>query len=764
MRKVIDPSHGVARYNEEEINQVTKKLLADEAQCRVCHQSADFLFKSSSHQHIRSGDKPPFKSRRKLGRGAIGFVDEVQSVLNAQIYARKRILRLSDFFPAKDRIDRFDRELQTLRRISHWHCVELIGSYTTTSFLGIILSPLADSNLREYLETVEGSFKLELVEPIHQWFGCLATAMQYLHENKIRHRDIKPDNILVYGRRVLLVDFELAYDWTDYSHSSTTAPSGFTRRYAAPEVINYKKRNSTADVWSLGCVFLEMATVAKRTCVSQMREFFSSRADSGHTDYFFNNKEGIIQWILGLRQLSQLDNDPLAWISEMLQQNPKQRPKAAKLVQLIRNSPNQRVNSSRYFAHCCQNTNKKQITSTVICSACGTTLPKREPRRSMCTHCKSALMFTVLRNPSLDQSRMPIQQMLLSFYPSFMVSHLNEHYLSRFTKCIVANSQWQPIEVRVRLSCLPRRPLHLRLQEFTPSCDLIALQNAPSNQGVDTRSPLPVGIQRADPAILAEGLNKYINDIIDNHLTEYSPFLLRFCSDDHPSRVLHVIFNWYETWKEMFPIHEALLMKGAIKLIVLNKIIDQALLLEEIPGLFKRDSGCNGPSQFSEDHQSPLLVNLQVKVGIHHLQSILLEHVLKGLKILFEIPGSWTSCLLISMCLAFVLERIEATSLVFLATTGKFNTNQQSTISKLENYYHEVENSVFYRIYRGLSLKLKTGAGRCVRNDMERHICDSFSELRHQLDLEGKTIGVANVVSSRPAQFVLALFDLVKER
>ena len=224
--------------------------------------------------------------------------------------------------------------------------------------------PIADSNLAEYLELADTSLESQHLIRIRAWFGCLATAVHYLHDNQIRHRDIKPANILVHGLNILLVDFELALDWKDLDQSTTTAPCGRTPQYAPPEVINLRKCNSTSDIWSLGCVFLEMVTVLKGKRVDELRRHFISRTDS---KCFFNNLRGIHSWISVLAQISDADNDPLLWTSKMLQPERTLRLKAVAVVDLIRRSNCTTSHSNRYFGACCQ---------IPLCSQCGIELSK----------------------------------------------------------------------------------------------------------------------------------------------------------------------------------------------------------------------------------------------------------------------------------------------------------------------------------------------------------------------------------------------------
>jgi serine/threonine protein kinase len=70
-------------------------------------------------------------------------------------------------------------------------------------YVGIVMSPVADWNLadfldREHISSDDRSF-------LRTFYGCLAVALRYLHENRIRHKDIKPQvhvtrRLLVYCR------------------------------------------------------------------------------------------------------------------------------------------------------------------------------------------------------------------------------------------------------------------------------------------------------------------------------------------------------------------------------------------------------------------------------------------------------------------------------------------------------------------------------------------------------------------------------------
>jgi serine/threonine protein kinase len=183
------------------------------------------------------------------------------------------------------------------------------------------MSPVADCDLKAFYDLCRGDETRLSV--LRTFYGCLASALNYLYGSKIRHRDIKPQNILVKGETVYLADFGISLDWESLSRSTTTEDSGKTWLYCAPEVAQYRPRNTAADIWSLGCVFLEMTTVLAGFEVKDMQQFFRSNND----DYrFYTNIELIPVWSASLRpKLPPKEALPLKWISDMLRSDPHDR-------------------------------------------------------------------------------------------------------------------------------------------------------------------------------------------------------------------------------------------------------------------------------------------------------------------------------------------------------------------------------------------------------------------------------------------------------
>lgn len=142
--------------------------------------------------------------------------------------------------------------------------------------------PVADCNLETFLEElhlIKVSKKEweERIISLLTGLPCLCNAMLHIHTNMTKHMDIKPKNILVRNVRhyksprprnasfkFYIADFGISRSYGSLEDSETEGPTMFTRRYAAPEVVEREKRGLAADIFSLGCVFVEIYSVIAR--------------------------------------------------------------------------------------------------------------------------------------------------------------------------------------------------------------------------------------------------------------------------------------------------------------------------------------------------------------------------------------------------------------------------------------------------------------------------------------------------------------------
>ena len=208
-------------------------------QSLVLRTHAADLEKGGHHLTFPQSADDYFQSLRELGGGGFGQVDHVWSRLSLRDFARKRIPRGRSFKQDKVMIANFAKELETLKLLKHRHLVQLIGSYTDPNWVGLIMHPVADLNLATYLTQKMDPRERQIC--LRRFYGCLATAVLYLHQEQIRHKDIKPANVLIRGTDVFLTDFGTSLHWSDGDRSTTAGTAiSYTPRYCPPEVANFE--------------------------------------------------------------------------------------------------------------------------------------------------------------------------------------------------------------------------------------------------------------------------------------------------------------------------------------------------------------------------------------------------------------------------------------------------------------------------------------------------------------------------------------------
>ncbi len=175
--------------------------------------------------------------------------------------------------------------------------------------------------------------------------------MWYLHNvQHLRHNDIKPGNILVQDGRVFLTDFGISLDWSKALRSTTQEQSpALTPMYAPPETIQEgQARNSSADIWCLGCVFLEIMTVLKGRQVDEIGRHLKLH-DPNSMPTYSKSLRSTRRWIEILGEsVGYVGNEPLTWIDEMLMERPDRRLSAGQLQEKLNSRDLPRHSSSAH--------------------------------------------------------------------------------------------------------------------------------------------------------------------------------------------------------------------------------------------------------------------------------------------------------------------------------------------------------------------------------------------------------------------------------
>lgn len=184
-----------------------------------------------------------------VGEGSFGKVYKARIKGSGNIVAIKFINKKGK---NEKELRNLRNEIDILIKLNHNHIITVFDSFETeTEF--ILVMECAHGELYEILQD-DKRLPVEIVQQIAKQ---LVQALHYLHSNRIIHRDIKPQNILIgHNGIVKLADFGFARSLS-YNTMVLTSIKG-TPLYMAPELVQEQPYNHTADLWSLGCILYEL--------------------------------------------------------------------------------------------------------------------------------------------------------------------------------------------------------------------------------------------------------------------------------------------------------------------------------------------------------------------------------------------------------------------------------------------------------------------------------------------------------------------------
>jgi serine/threonine protein kinase len=251
------------------------------------------------------------------------------------------------------------KEIDILKKLRHRHVIKLMGTYTQGPLLGLLLAPVAGSDLHTFMEDIDilheglsAGERCEIddtqmmkrldylcpdtdggsdlynatVSRLSTCFGCLTGVIAYVHGQRIRHKDVKPSNILLSHKGLWLADFGISSDFSALSISQSEAVERGTPKYFAPEVALYDRSGRPADMFSLGCVFLELVALIRGIPLVELRKLRPEQNGS-----FQANLDHKASWFALLKSRNTRIQHVLCEVESMISTNPSSRPSASRL-------------------------------------------------------------------------------------------------------------------------------------------------------------------------------------------------------------------------------------------------------------------------------------------------------------------------------------------------------------------------------------------------------------------------------------------------
>jgi len=244
--RLADSVDGFPRRAQISIGSGTGKLDSDETMWSI------------ERDDVIRGDKFSWVRGELLGRGSLGSVWKALDRCTGQLMAVKEVL-IDTRDSADDKFrNALQHEIEMYQGLDHPHIVRYLGNDYLRGRLYIYLEYMSGGSIAQVLSQFG-----PLEEPlIARYTRDLLEGLEYLHSQTpvVLHRDIKGANILVgLDREVKLSDFGCS--------KRTEGTMVHTLRgsvpWMAPEVMRQSGYGRKADIWSLGCVIIEMATAAQ---------------------------------------------------------------------------------------------------------------------------------------------------------------------------------------------------------------------------------------------------------------------------------------------------------------------------------------------------------------------------------------------------------------------------------------------------------------------------------------------------------------------
>lgn len=196
-----------------------------------------------------------------INQGGFGMVYKAVRESDGELFAVKTLP--NNFIDEKSVLS-FKKELQQSLIVNSEHVIKyyyINDGVKQPNFPPYIIMEFADGgSLNELIEQHKSANRLFSNAELLNIFSQLADGMKSINE-KLVHRDIKPQNILINQGKMKISDFGLSKLSLDSTQTMTFKGYG-TKQYIAPEAWKNEENTIQMDIYSMGVVFYELATLS----------------------------------------------------------------------------------------------------------------------------------------------------------------------------------------------------------------------------------------------------------------------------------------------------------------------------------------------------------------------------------------------------------------------------------------------------------------------------------------------------------------------
>lgn len=229
-----------------------------------------------------------------LGKGGFAFCYEVTSPADSRVVACKIVSK--QLLVKDSQKEKMIQEIEIHRGLQHKHLVKFFDSFDDQHNMYILLELCSRRSLME----LHKRRKVVTIPEAQYFMRQIMHGCQYLHSNKIIHRDLKLGNVFLNCQmQVKIGDFGLATRICRDGEQKKTMCG--TPNYLAPEVLSKQGHSYEVDVWSLGCILYTLVVGRPPFEAKNLKETYT-RIKSNHFRIPFDLNATVVSFIRAMLQ------------------------------------------------------------------------------------------------------------------------------------------------------------------------------------------------------------------------------------------------------------------------------------------------------------------------------------------------------------------------------------------------------------------------------------------------------------------------------
>jgi len=205
------------------------------------------------------GSLEAYEVGKPIGKGQFSMVYKARSRSDGIMMALKKVAMAK--MEEKEQ-EKCLKEVRLLEKLQHTSIIKYFEAFIEEDELIIVCEWASGGDLRRVVKKANEQDPPKMFTEVDIWsmFEQIVSGVKYMHQQRIMHRDIKPANVLIMGDgKLKLADLGLGRFFSDQTMQAYSKVG--TPVYMSPEVLHGKGYDLKSDVWSLGCLLYELATL-----------------------------------------------------------------------------------------------------------------------------------------------------------------------------------------------------------------------------------------------------------------------------------------------------------------------------------------------------------------------------------------------------------------------------------------------------------------------------------------------------------------------